>query len=106
MDKHEMAAKTLVQGFRKVPCVKSIIAYGSFARGDYREGSDVDLAILLDFEKFTHLDANKLISWVKHVQRKYRVRVEPDFIFDDEIQLFNQGILLDGRAFSDVYMDK
>lgn len=104
IDKHQKAAEALVDRFRKVPCVKSIVAYGSFARGDYKEDSDIDLAILLDSEKLCHSDAARLIRCVRRIQRRYRVRLEPDFFLDEEIGLFNQGVLLDGRAFSDAYM--
>ena len=81
-----------------------MMVYGSYARGDYSKNSDIDLAILLDSKKFCHSDACKLIQYVGRAQKRYGVKVEPDFILDSEIELFNRGIFLDGRAFSDVYM--
>lgn len=36
--------------------LKSVILYGSYARGDYREDSDIDIMILLDL---TDLDIKK-----------------------------------------------
>jgi predicted nucleotidyltransferase len=38
----------------------TIILYGSYARGDYRKDSDVDLLILLDKDKVTREDEKKL----------------------------------------------
>lgn len=104
MDKHEKAAKAIVKEYRSIPSVKSVMAYGSYARGDYSESSDIDLVILLDSEKFCRSDASKLIRCVRAVQRRYGVRLAPDFILDSEVELFNRGILLDGRALSDAHV--
>ena len=40
----------------------TIILYGSYARGDYREDSDIDLLILLDLdkEKLTHPEKDRI----------------------------------------------
>jgi uncharacterized protein len=37
-----------------------IILFGSFARGDYREGSDVDLLVLVDKDKITRVDEKRI----------------------------------------------
>lgn len=37
-----------------------LILYGSFARGDYREDSDVDLLVLVDQEKITRADEKRI----------------------------------------------
>ncbi|MDO8927402.1 MAG: nucleotidyltransferase domain-containing protein [Bacteroidota bacterium] len=37
-----------------------LILYGSYARGDYREDSDVDLLVLLDQEKITRIDEKRI----------------------------------------------
>lgn len=37
-----------------------LILYGSFARGDYRENSDVDLLVLVEKEKITRVDEKKI----------------------------------------------
>jgi len=37
-----------------------VILFGSYARGDYREDSDVDLLILLDKEKITYDDEARI----------------------------------------------
>jgi len=104
VDQHEKAAKAIVRGYRSIPSVKSVMVYGSYARGDYSKSSDIDLAVLLDSEKFCHSDASKLVQRVSRVQRRFGVKLEPDFILDSEVELFNRGILLDGRAVSDAYM--
>lgn len=38
----------------------TVILFGSYARGDYKTDSDIDLLILLDKEKITHADAERV----------------------------------------------
>jgi predicted nucleotidyltransferase len=38
----------------------TLILYGSYARGDYNEDSDIDLLILIDKDKITHADEDKI----------------------------------------------
>jgi len=37
-----------------------LILYGSYARGDYRDDSDVDLLVLLNQEKITRIDEKRI----------------------------------------------
>jgi predicted nucleotidyltransferase len=37
-----------------------VILYGSCARGDYREGSDIDILVLLDKDKITNDDRERI----------------------------------------------
>ena len=37
-----------------------LILYGSYARGDYRDDSDVDLLILIDKDKVTRFDEKRI----------------------------------------------
>lgn len=37
-----------------------VILYGSYARGDYRDDSDIDLLVLLDQEKITRTDEKRI----------------------------------------------
>ena len=49
----------IVQTISQFPEVVSASIYGSRARGDYREGSDIDLAVFsptMDFEGFARLN--------------------------------------------------
>lgn len=38
----------------------TVILFGSYARGDYKNDSDIDLLILLDKDKITHADAKRI----------------------------------------------
>ena len=46
---------TLDSIFRKYPGIKQAVLYGSRAKGNYRDGSDIDLALVTD-DAFTHTD--------------------------------------------------
>jgi predicted nucleotidyltransferase len=77
VDQHEKAAKAIVREYKSIPSVKSVMVYGSYARGEYSKNSDIDLTVLLDSEKFCHSDASKLVQHVSRVQRRFGVRLEP-----------------------------
>ena len=38
----------------------TVILFGSYARGDFKKDSDIDILILLDKEKITHSDAKRI----------------------------------------------
>jgi len=38
----------------------TLILYGSFARGDYRDNSDLDILVLVDKDKITRLDQKRI----------------------------------------------
>ena len=48
----------------------TLILYGSYARGDYRDDSDIDVIVLLDKDKVTLEDRKKITSPL------YRIELE------------------------------
>lgn len=42
------AARTLADGVRSRPSVRGVAVFGSFARGDFHDASDVDVLVILD----------------------------------------------------------
>lgn len=40
--------KTIAEIYSRFPQVKKVILYGSRAKGNYREGSDIDMAVVAD----------------------------------------------------------
>jgi len=46
----------------------TLILYGSYARGDYREDSDIDLLVLLNKDKVTIEDRMQIISPVYGIE--------------------------------------
>ncbi len=47
--------------YKKYPQIEKVILYGSRAKGNYREGSDIDMTIISDGE-FTHNDLTHVIN--------------------------------------------
>ena len=43
--------------------LKSVILYGSYARGDYRPDSDIDIMILVDLTDMEVEELSKQLSW-------------------------------------------
>ena len=53
----EHTIKKIISIFNKIPKIEEVILFGSRAMGNYREGSDVDLAL-----KGENLDMNELLK--------------------------------------------
>lgn len=51
--------------------LREIILFGSFARGDFSEESDVDLLVLLDKLKDVEVEREKYISAISRLSLKY-----------------------------------
>jgi len=54
-----------------------LILYGSYARGDYNEESDIDLLILIDKEKVTRDDKIKISYPLYDIQFETGVLISP-----------------------------
>jgi len=61
----------------------TLILYGSYARGDYREDSDIDILVLLDKDKIT-FDDRKRIGYPL-----YDIQLETDTIISPKIYARN-----------------
>lgn len=60
--------------------LKGVYLYGSYARGDYREGSDVDVMILLDDYKNYWNEQKKISQLASDVSLEYDLTVSCIFI--------------------------
>ena len=89
--------------------VKKIILYGSYARGDYNESSDIDIMILTDLteneiEKYRNdisdiafeleLETGFIISPLIKNIKKYNDRID---IIPFYMNVNKEGVILDGR---------
>jgi len=64
--------------------LKAVYLYGSYARGDYREGSDVDVMILLKTYKDYWKEYLRSSAYVSDISLKYDVTVS--YILVKEVQ--------------------
>ena len=54
-----------------------MILYGSYARGDYRKDSDIDLLILINKDKITHADKDKVTYPLYDIEFKTGIIISP-----------------------------
>ena len=74
--------KELKQGLVKLygERLKGLYLYGSYARGDYREGSDLDVLVVLnDFER-APIELNRTDDLIGDLSLKYLITVSPLFM--------------------------
>jgi len=98
---HDKAVSYLLSNCHDLP-VASILAYGSYARGDYRPNSDVDLLVILDSEQYSSRDLRRLVEVAEEGRERFGISLNMDIMLDSEIDLWNRGILLEGHSFIDL----
>jgi predicted nucleotidyltransferase len=78
--------KELKEGLAKIygDKLKAVYLYGSYARGDYRQGSDVDVMILLKSYRNYWKEYMRSSDYVSDISLKYDVTVS--YILIKEIQ--------------------
>lgn len=83
-DPQEAAISYLLSECRGLAIV-SILAYGSYARGDYRPESDVNLLVILDSERYSARDLRRLVEIAEFCKEKFGVSLNMDIMLDSEI---------------------
>jgi len=101
VDAHDRAVSYFLSNCREL-AVLSVLAYGSYARGDHRPDSDIDLLLVLDSGRYSAGDVSKLIEIAKSSRERFGVSLNMDVMLDSEIELWNKGILLEGHSFIDL----
>lgn len=98
---HEKAIASIISSCQNLAVI-SILVYGSYARGDYRPDSDIDLLTVVDSKRYSSSDLERLVEICRFCKEEFEVKLEMDIILDSEIELWNKGILLDGHSFIDL----
>ena len=85
MDKEK--ARKLVEQYAKVVIanmiVDKIILYGSYARGDYRENSDIDVAVVVSKKNISN-NILKQMGQLVTLTRDISIDIEPVLLIEEE----------------------
>jgi len=100
-DPHKNAISYLQSNCRN-SAVLSVLVYGSYARGDHRPESDIDVLVVLDSKRYAAKDLRLLIEICRYCKRELGVTLQMDIMLDSEIALWNKGILLEGHSYVDL----
>ena len=85
MDKEQV--RKLVEEYAKVVVanmiVNKIILYGSYARGDYRANSDIDVAVVVSKKNLSN-NVLKQMGQLVRLTRDISIDIEPILLIEDE----------------------
>jgi len=80
--------------------LKNIILYGSYARGEQRQDSDIDLAIILRGDIITFKEIDRIIDQIYDIELKYNLLISVHPIsekrFENEKNPFLLNVKEDG----------
>ncbi|MGB9714804.1 MAG: nucleotidyltransferase domain-containing protein [Thermodesulfovibrionales bacterium] len=77
--------------------LKSIILYGSWARGDATEDSDIDVLIVLEGKIIPGKEIDRMIDIITDINLKYRVLMSVYPISEEDYSTINSPFLINVR---------
>jgi len=77
--------------------LKSIILYGSWARGDATEDSDIDVLIVLEGEVIPGKEIDRMIDIITDINLKHRVLISVYPISEEDYSTINSPLLINVR---------
>jgi len=98
-----MEIKTVLKEFRKEAerlygsRLKNIILYGSFARGNATQDSDIDLAIVLEGDVKPGREIDRLIDIITEINLNYGVLISIYPVSEKDYKSLNSPLLLNIR---------
>jgi len=77
--------------------LKSIILYGSWARGDATEESDIDVLIVLEGKVISGKEIDRMIDIITGINLKHRVLIPVYPISEEDYSTINSPLLINVR---------
>ena len=77
--------------------LKSIILYGSWARGDATEDSDIDLLIVLEGKVIPGKEIDKMIDIITEINLKHGVLISIYPVSEEDYSTINSPLLINVR---------
>lgn len=78
-------------------CLVDIILYGSYARGDYNENSDIDLLVVLKSIETAGKETDKIVDAIYDISLKYNTLISVVPVSHDDYKSINSPLLLNIR---------
>lgn len=78
--------------------LRNIILYGSWARGDAREGSDIDLAIILEGEVIPGKEIDRMIGIITEINLRHGVLISVYPVSEKDYSSVNSPLLINVRS--------
>lgn len=77
--------------------LKGIILYGSYARGDFSEGSDIDLIILLEYMEESSAEREKYFDVIWELELIYDVVISIIPLREEEYRTRRMPLILNAK---------
>ncbi len=78
--------------------LKGVYLYGSYARGDFEQWSDLDVLVVLDTFERAPLELKRTSQLVGDLSLEYLITISPVFLREQEWKLGDKPLLRNVRA--------
>jgi uncharacterized protein len=78
--------------------LKGVFLYGSYARGDFEQWSDLDILVVLDTFERSPLELKRTSQLVSDLSLEYLITISPVFLREQEWKMGDKPLLRNVRA--------